>query len=121
LAAHGDIVRTPVGKHRARKPELNRDRVHRQVTMSRRAFEIIEERRTHLGMTQKELCSRVIEWFAEQPEEASDLILGRLAERYCVDAALRMARRALELRGVDPNQIPLSGVPPSVRGDRAAS
>lgn len=87
-------------------------RLNRQLELSAEAFIVIERVRARLGMTQKQLLSRMVEWFAAQGEEPQHLIVGRLPERYCADAALRLARTALELRGVKSDVIVLrdSGV-----------
>lgn len=81
-------------------------RYNRQLELSAEAFRALDEVRIELGMTQKQLFSRVIEWFAQQEKESQHLIVGRLPDRYCSDAAMRLAKRTLELRQIDPNQLP---------------
>lgn len=68
------------------------------------------------GMKQKEMLSRLVEWFVGLDRPCRQLVLGNLPSEYAQDASERLARKSLER----VHEIEGTNAPPAVKERRAS-
>ena len=65
----------------------------------------LEQLREWNGMTQKEMVSRVLSWFCNQPRVPQQVILGQIPEEIAPDVAITFMKRLAEDRAPDADAV----------------